>query len=171
MTADTRQTRAETVKISGACWRDVVRYLPFMRWIFLFLLLPTQVLGWTFTSQPLCTVSHENDAARIDVIYDPVVPEYRLKIALTGARWAPAPVFSMAFDGGRELMISTDRHATLGPNLMVQDRGFGNVLDGLEFNQTARALTDQQQVVFSLSGAAEPVRQFRACVTQAPALS
>ncbi|MEO1550105.1 MAG: hypothetical protein AAFR93_06690 [Pseudomonadota bacterium] len=139
--------------------------------LFVLSLLPHQALGWTFTPVPLCTISHENDAARIDVVYDPGVPEYRLKIALTNAQWAPAPVFSMAFEGGRSLTISTDRHATLGPNLMVQDRGFGNVLDGLEFNQSVRALTDRQAVAFALTGAAEPVRRFRDCAMRAPALS
>lgn len=44
----------------------------------------------------------------------------------------------------------------------MTDRGFGNVLDGLEFNETATALLGDQAVVLSLEGAAPAVQSFRA---------
>lgn len=62
-------------------------------------------------------------------------------------------------------MISTNRHTLSNDDatLTVTDRGFGNVLDGLEFNETATALLGEQAVVLSLEGAASAVQAFRAC--------
>jgi hypothetical protein len=47
----------------------------------------------------------------------------------------------------------------------VSDRGFGNVLDGLEFNQVALAATGDRVVSIDLDGAAPEVAAFRACIT------
>jgi hypothetical protein len=71
--------------------------------------------------------------------------------------------------GPRPLGISTARHRLTegGRAVTVTDTGFGNVLDGLEFNATATAVMGGARVPFSLDGAAEPVRAFRAC-TEAP---
>lgn len=72
----------------------------------------------------------------------------------------------MRFDGARPNTIATNRHQ-LGQNgaaLTVIDRGFGNVLDGLEFNDTATAFTETQSVAIPLAGAAPEVRKFRTCV-------
>lgn len=93
-------------------------------------------------------------------------------IALSGAdAWPDGAVFSMSFDGPRGLTISTERHVISegGATLTVTDRGFGNVLDGLEFNDRAIAILDGAQVSFSLAGAAGPVRDFRACTSAAVA--
>ncbi len=47
--------------------------------------------------------------------------------------------------------------------MTVSDAGFGNVLDGLEYNQRAYAFTQDQTAEFSLDGAVKQVRIFREC--------
>ena len=73
----------------------------------------------------------------------------------------------MRFDGPRGLTITTNRQTLTenGRTLTVTDRGFGNVLNGLEFNTTATALSDDVEVPFPLDGAASAVQAFRACAT------
>ncbi|MCT8161417.1 excinuclease ABC subunit B [Pseudoruegeria sp. SHC-113] len=142
-----------------------------MRLFLALLLLPTQTLAWEFTPRPICTLSHDSEAARMTVVFDPAVPVYRLDVTLKSAPWAASPTFGMAFEGGRAITIGTDRHSVEGQTLSVSDRGFGNVLDGLEFNTRATAFTGSQGVAVSLDGAAAPVRAFRACARQLPALS
>jgi hypothetical protein len=122
--------------------------------------------AWEFTPQPVCTLSHETDRARVVVTHDPSLSE-PYAIAVTGAApWPDVPVFSMRFDGPRGLTISTDRQnlSDGGRTLSVTDTGFGNVLNGLEFNDTATALAGDIAVPFPLAGAAPEVRAFRACV-------
>ncbi|SLN37993.1 hypothetical protein PSA7680_01853 [Pseudoruegeria aquimaris] len=135
-----------------------------MRYLCALLLLPTEAFAWEFSSRPLCRLSHQNDSAGIVITHDPSIPEYRLSLDLKAGAWAPSATFGMAFEGGRALTIGTDRHAVEGTRLSVRDRGFGNVLDGLEFNTTATAFTESQGVRFSLEGAAPEVRRFRSCV-------
>jgi hypothetical protein len=62
-------------------------------------------------------------------------------------------------------MISTGRHVLSedGRTLSVRDRGFGNVLNGLEFNVVALAATGDRVVSIDLDGAAPEVAAFRAC--------
>ena len=50
-----------------------------------------------------------------------------------------------------------------GRALTVVDTGFGNVLDGLQYNHTAYAIAGDLEIPFPLEGAAEPVAAFRAC--------
>ncbi|MEQ9695086.1 hypothetical protein [Shimia sp. SDUM112013] len=113
----------------------------------------------------VCTLSHETGAARIHLTYDPSKPLYTLAITRKDAPWQEASWFAMAFRGARDLTISTERHALSenGQTLNVTDRGFGNVLNGLEFGQTATAFTDTQRVDIPLDGAAPEVRKFRDC--------
>ena len=49
------------------------------------------------------------------------------------------PIFAIAFVGDSPFEITTNRHALSddGQTLTVRDRGFGNVLNGMEFNTTA----------------------------------
>jgi hypothetical protein len=51
----------------------------------------------------------------------------------------------------------------------VTDSGFGNVLDGLQFNDTATAVTGAAELRIPLEGAAPAVEDFRAC-TKAPSV-
>ncbi len=142
-----------------------------MRAALLLACLAAPAAAWEFTDRPICTLSHATDGAEVTVTYDPAIPEYAIAIRLLDGTWAAGPVFSIAFDGTRPLTIGTDRHAVSddGTTLTVTDRGFGNVLNGLEFNRTATATSGQSAVTLPLDGAAPAVRAFRGC--PAPATS
>ena len=130
------------------------------------LILASPASAWEFTPRPVCTLSHATESERVVVTYDPRLPE-PYAIAVTGATpWPDTPGFSMRFDGPRGLTISTDRHKVSegGRTLSVTDTGFGNVLNGLEFNNTAIALSGNIAVPFPLAGAAPEVQAFRACI-------
>ena len=143
--------------------RSNPHYHPRMR-ILTLLLLATPAHAWDFTPTPICTLSHAEAAADVTVTYDHATRLYA--IAVTSADgWPNAPAFSIRFDGPRPGTISTTRHQTTDQTLTVSDVGFGNVLDGLEFNRTATAFTQTAAVTVSLAGAAPEVQKFRACVT------
>lgn len=129
------------------------------------LLVATSVEAWEFSASPVCTLSHDTPGASVTVTWDPRRAEAYAITVTRDVPWTGAPVFAMRFDGPRGNTIVTDRHVTGdgGRTLTVTDRGFGNVLDGLEFNDTATALLGEESVPFSLDGASEPVRAFRAC--------
>lgn len=113
---------------------------------------------------PLCTLEHSGPAGDVRLTYDPSLPLYT--IAIRGAdTWPEAPVFAIRFEGSRENTISTTRHVLSdeGRTLSVADVGFGNVLDGLEFNAVAVAFAGQTALAFDLAGAAPEVAAFRAC--------
>ena len=136
-----------------------------MRSFLALLLLASPAAAWEFTPVPVCTLSHEDGGSQVEVTYDPRRAEaYEIALTLPGG-WTPGPVFALSFTGGRDLTISTNRHrlGAGGATLSVSDTGFGNVLDGLEFNATATALIADQAVSVSLAGAAEEVRRFRDC--------
>ncbi|MEO0401927.1 MAG: hypothetical protein AAF214_06090 [Pseudomonadota bacterium] len=123
-------------------------------------------MAWDFTPTPVCTLDHEEPGVSVKLTYDHATALYA--IALTSAQgWPAAPAFSMAFSGAAPNTISTPRHVTRGNTLTVTDSGFGNVLDGLQYNAVVTAFTATAAVTLSLSGAAEPVQRFRDC-TSAP---
>ena len=87
-------------------------------------------------------------------------------ITLTApAPWPEAGIFSIAFLGGAEITISTDRQTLSqgGLSLTVTDRGFGNVLAGLSGNTTALFRLGDTEYSASLAGAAPEVAAFEAC--------
>lgn len=121
--------------------------------------------AWEFSAVPVCTLSHETPDARVAVTYDPAQPQpYAIAITLDRP-WPGAPGFGIRYDGARALSITTNRHVLSadGRTLTVTDHGFGNVLDGLEFNSTATAISGDRAVALPLDGAAPEVRAFRAC--------
>ncbi|AEI95472.1 MULTISPECIES: hypothetical protein [Roseobacter] len=126
--------------------------------------LATTCPAWEFTPGQPCLLNHEARGTEVALTYDPTAPLYTISIT-TDAPWPQAPVFSMRFDGPSGLMISTDRQTLSADRrtLTVTDRGFANVLDGLQFNDTATATSGTVAVRFSLSGAAQPVADFRLC--------
>ncbi len=130
-----------------------------------FALLASPATAWEATSAPICTLTHETAEAHIRLTYDPSKPLYTLAITQKSAPWHPTPWFAMRFIGPNELVISTPQHALSDNNqtLNVADSGFGNVLDGLQFNTTALAFTEAQSVTIPLDGAAPEVQKFRAC--------
>jgi hypothetical protein len=129
------------------------------------LLAATPLQDWEFSATPICTLTHATHETTVRVTYDPRVPEYAIALTRTAAAWPNVPVFALRFDGSRGQIISTTRHQLSegGATLTVTDTGFGNVLDGLELNDTATALVGAAQVAIPLSGAATAVRAFRAC--------
>lgn len=128
--------------------------------------LSAPVSAWEFHAIPICTLQSETEEVQVEVTYDPRVPEYAINLTLRDATWPSAAAFGIRFEGSRPNLIVTDRHMLSGEDrtLSVRDRGFGNVLDGLEFNDFAIALAGDAAIVFPLEGAAGPVEEFRACV-------
>ena len=136
-----------------------------MRIALAFCLFAHPALAWEFTARPICTLSHAEDGASMAVTYNPAAEE-PYAITVTGPALLPVePVFSIDFAGPRALTISTDRHVVTGNTLTVTDHGFGNVLNGLEFNDTATASLNAAPLRFGLDGIAEPMAKFRACLT------
>ncbi|MEL7097291.1 MAG: hypothetical protein AAGM84_00545 [Pseudomonadota bacterium] len=133
-----------------------------MRLLALLILAAPAAHAWEFSPSPICTLTHAEDGAEITVTYDHGSQLYAVDVTAPYG-WPDAPAFSMRFDGPRPNTISTARHQTQGNTLTVTDTGFGNVLDGLEFNRSATAFTQTAAVTFSLDGAAEPVQRFRDC--------
>jgi hypothetical protein len=142
-----------------------------MRSALVLCLLPLPSFAWTFSPEPICTLSHDTQSTQIVLTYDPTQPLYTLSITLRSELWAPSPDFGMTFDGPAPLTIGTSRHQINGASLTVADSGFGNVLDGLQYNFAALAFTRNQKVVMSLSDAAPEVQKFRNCPENAPATS
>ena len=138
---------------------------------FLLFLVAGPAHAWEFTPVPVCTLRHAGAGHTVTVTWDPRQPEpYEIRIEAP-APWPGAPVFSIDYAGPRPLSISTARHRLSdgGRAVTVTDTGFGNVLDGLEFNATATAVMGEARVPFALEGAAAPVRAFRACTAAAVA--
>jgi hypothetical protein len=138
-----------------------------MRIVAAALLLASPAAGWEFSALPVCTLSHNTGAGSVTVTWDPGRPQpYAIALAAPSP-WPDAPVLALRFDGPRAMTLATDRHARSadGRTLTVTDTGFGNVLDGLEFNRRATALADGAALPVPLDGAAGPVQAFRACTT------
>lgn len=130
----------------------------------LFVLSGTTAQAWEFTPGTPCVLTHEMAGATVELTYDPTAPLYTISIT-RDVPFAQAQVFSMQFNGPAPIAISTDRHRLSNNNrtVSVADVGFGNVLNGLQFNQTATATLGDQAVTIPLEGAADPVAAFRAC--------
>lgn len=120
--------------------------------------------AWEFTPGLPCYLRHADGAVEVELTHDPTQPLYTITIRQPEA-WPRAAIFAMRFEGDNALMISTDRHVISpdGKSVTVTDRGFGNVLNGLQFNATVTALLGEAEVRFSLDGAVEPVADFRIC--------
>ncbi|WP_411890121.1 excinuclease ABC subunit B [Yoonia sp. SDW83-1] len=140
-------------------------YLPTMRLALALTLLASPAAAWEFSPAPICTLTNTSDAGEITVTYDASLPEYTITLTLADGQWSDAPAFGMAFDGGRSVAIQTDRH-TLSPDgrsLTVKDRGFGNVLNGLEFNTMAMGASGDTFLAMPLAGIGPAIQAFRDC--------
>ena len=114
---------------------------------------------------PICTLFHQGEEMAVMVTYDPGIREYAIQLSREGG-WPSGAIFSMRFEGPRGLTISTTRHVIEAEDtrtLTVRDRGFGNVLNGLNFNTRAFAVLGDLEVPLSLDGAAPAVEEFRNC--------
>lgn len=128
------------------------------------LMMTAPALAWQADTGAACVVRHETDKASVVLSYEPLSGDYAIAIT-SQTPWKDSPTFAMRFDGPRYNVITTDRH-TINEDrstLTVTDTGFGNVLDGLEFNHVATAATASQLVVVPLVGAAPAIQEFRAC--------
>ncbi len=136
-----------------------------MRAVLLLMILSTPAYAWDVTVGQICTLSHESEASTIFLTYDPSEPLYSITVTQTNSVWTQTPWFAMRFEGSSPIEIATSRHVLSdgATSLTVTNTGFGNVLNGLEYNQKAYAFTQDQVTKFSLVGAAEPVRVFREC--------
>jgi hypothetical protein len=137
-------------------------------------LIPLPALAWEFRPDPVCTIFHDSGDMRVVVTWDPgAMPAYAISMTLAQGAWPSDPAFHIAFSGGRGLTIGTGRHELTdeGRRLTVRDRGFDNVLDGLEFNLRAAAWSGNRGELLDLSGAAPAVQAFRACAGGMGAMS
>lgn len=141
--------------------------------MFLLALFPVPALAWEFSPDPICTLRHETENVQMVVTHDTSAGIYTLNVTAKGAVWQPSDTFGMQFTGGAQISIGTTRHRLTDDarTLSVSDTGFGNVLDGLEFNPVATAFTQTQSVSVRTDGIAAPMAAFRACPEAQPATS
>lgn len=135
-----------------------------MRLVLALLAFGAPAQAWEFTPGPPCLLTHDTGQAQVELTYDPTQPLYTITVTRPQP-WPDAPIFKMRFVGPQWSEIGTGRHVLSEDrrSITVMDRGFGNVLNGLEYNVSAHAILGEAEVVFPLDGAAEPVQKFRAC--------
>lgn len=118
------------------------------------------------TDGAVCTLAHAEGGIEVVLTHDPGPPLWT--ITVRGPEpWPEAAIFGIAFVGGAELTITTDRHSLSSERraLTVADRGFGNVLAGLSGNARAVFFSGETELSVSLDGAAPQVAAFEACGT------
>ncbi len=131
-----------------------------MRLFLMLMFLAEPAFAWEFSPTPICTLKNDS-ALTTRVTFDGTL--YALHLTRAEG-WSEAPFFAIRFDGSAPLTISTSRHVVDGPRLTVTDSGFGNVMNGLEFNHSATALIGDLALQIDLTGADAPVRDFRDCL-------
>ena len=129
------------------------------------LLATSAAADWQFEETTVCVLTGEATNSVVIVTHDYAEGRYTIAMQQPGETWQPGPTLSIAFEGQRPLTIGTDQHvlSEAGDVLSVSDRGFGNVLDGMQFNEQMTILTGDHSVVVSLDQAAPAVQQFRDC--------
>lgn len=135
--------------------------------IFATLVFASPATAWDFAETNVCTVTHDASNVFVAVTFDPTTEIYELTLTLKNQTWGNGHAFRIVFDGQNPIVIGTDRQ-TLSEDqtqLRVSDRGFGNVLDGIQFNETMTASLEDQSIAISLTGAAGPMAAFRLCPT------
>lgn len=143
-----------------------------MRALLLLVLSSGSALAWDVTLGPVCVLRHETPGLAVELTYDPAVPRYTITLTRPEG-WPARRIFGLRFEGPRGNLITTDRQRIDGPGLTVEDRGFGNVLDGMQANQRMVAVMGDGALVdiaaVPLDGAAPAVQLFRDCPPQAGA--
>lgn len=131
-------------------------------------LLPATASAWEVTFRDICRVEGSAGGVAVTVAYDPQDALYAIFLTRDGAPWPAAATFSIRFAGGAANTISTTRHVygeDGGKTVAVIDTGFGNVLNGFEFNQTAHLGFDgAEAAAVPLDGAAPAIAEFRTCI-------
>ena len=135
-----------------------------MRLLFGLVLAAQPALAWEFMPNPICTVSHETSEVTFKMTFDHASRLYALDLT-TPDPWPSHPVFSIRFEGPRGLTISTTRqtYSKDRRTLTATDTGFGNVLNGLEFNRVATPMIGPLAIDIPLDGAAPEIASFRKC--------
>ncbi len=143
-----------------------MRYPRAMRLTVIPCLLAAPLHAWEFTADPVCTLHHAGPEAEVTVTHDPRQAEpYAIAVTRGAGAWPQAAAYAIRFDGPDGFTITTNRHRLSGDaaTVIASDTGFGNVLDGLEFNRTATALLGNASATVALTDAAPAVRKFRDC--------
>ncbi|MEL7343762.1 MAG: excinuclease ABC subunit B [Pseudomonadota bacterium] len=135
-----------------------------MRLIALLTLLASPAAAWEFSATSLCILEHSEPRTNMRLTYDPIDEIYSITVTRE-TPWPDGDVFGMRFEGQRPVFIQTDRHLKSpdGRSVTVVDEGFGNVLNGLQYNIVALAFVGGETSGVSLAGAAPEVAAFRAC--------
>jgi len=129
----------------------------------LLMLVPLPAIAWQADrAGALCTLTDESGA--VVLTHDPAGPAYTITVTRLEP-WPDTTNFGIAFQGGAEITITTDRHerSADGLSITVTDRGFGNVLAGLSENATAMIFAGEARMMIPLAGAAPQVAIFEAC--------
>lgn len=134
-------------------------------------LLPLPALAWEHVEGETCNIEASFETADVTVTYFPRDRAYAIFLR---NKIGPYPddrsVLSIAFIGARPNTIRTrDFFFPDGDPSVVSviDRGFGNVLDGLAYNDTAHLFLDDERILsIPLDGATEPVAAFRTCTAK-----
>ena len=97
--------------------------------------------------------------------FDPAAEVYSITLTRADAIWPQSDTFRLRFDGPRPLIIGTDRHeySNAERSLSVSDSGFGNVLDGIQFNTAMVALVGNDEISLPTVDASEAMQAFRDC--------
>lgn len=129
----------------------------------------TQATAWEFTPGAPCLLTHATPAVEVTLTYDPTTPLYSISFKQAHS-FPTGAVFGLRFNGALPLAIGTDRQRLSEDNtrLTVEDSGFGNVLNGLQFNDMMVATIGAQLIAVPLAGATDPVAAFRACESPLP---
>lgn len=141
-----------------------------MRYALIFACFPLPAAAWEFSPDPICTLSHQTDDVAFVITHDVANRTYTLEMTLLNSMWDPSPTFGITYSGSLPINIGTTQHRITNDSktLSVSDSGFGNVLDGLEFNHTATATTQTQSLSLRTRGIEKPLKAFRACPGDAP---
>ncbi len=136
-----------------------------MKLALIFALLPLPAAAWEFSPDPICTLSHQTAELEFIITHDVAARTYTLAITLQDTAWQPSPTFGVSYSGSMPINISTIQHRLSddAKTLTVSDSGFDNVLNGLEFNHTATAMTQSQSLSVRTRGISKPMAAFRAC--------
>lgn len=163
----TTSTWISTLLKHEPCPKRDLAYPFDMRLLFASLMIATPAFGWEAASDgPVCLLSHDTEAGSVVVSHDTRKAQpYAIQLRRAQDRWIAGDVFALRFDGLRPLTITSRRHQLFDGNteLVVTDRGFENVLRGLEANFVALAILGGQSLLIPLEGAAPEVAKFRAC--------
>lgn len=127
----------------------------------------TSAAAWAFEETDICTVSHVSPELSVVLTYDPAAVVYTITLSRPVVTWPQSESFRLRFDGARPLIIGTDRHQLSEDrhSISVSDSGFGNVLDGIQFNDAMIALVGDDEISLSTADADAAMQAFRACPT------